>query len=877
MLPSKIPDYVSLENLFFNILAKKIQDRGSNQFEYIPYLNSSLFEVHADELKGITIATLAGDAQMDYYNKTVVKDNLSHKKTGKVNTLAYLFDFLDAYDFANDSKDEITTDNKSLISASVLGLIFEKINGYKDGSFYTPSFVTMYMAKETIEKTILQKFNLAKSWECKSLIELDNKLDVADIVESNSIINDIKICDPAVGSGHFLVSALNEILKIKSQLGILMDESGKRIKDYAVTIENDELILKDFEDGTFFEYKKGHFEKTRIQKTLFKEKQKIIENCLFGVDMNPNSVNICRLRLWVELLKNAYYKPDGTLDTLPNIDINIKCGNSLISRFGIKDDLKSRSIQAEIKDYKDKVIQYKQNIGSKRDVAQAIEALKTKFSETLKAGHGSSRGLQDVLGKYVTTYGFDDLSKDLIVKAVGWNFFGKQAALIENAVNVKDKAALVKQVLTLEEQVQEIESGAIYKNAFEWRFEFPEVLNDKGDYIGFDLIIENPPYIQIKDIEWNQRRYFENKFNFSTGRFNIFYLFIEISATLVKQDSLCAHIVPDRLLLNTQCSDLRKWLIEKQNLQHLISFGNTVFDNAIVDCIICIHQNSLKNSLPVHVKNLIALENLMGSTSELIPKSYFESCDGYQFDLNYDVNIMQLINKIKSKSLNLSDIAIVKDGIIQGAVADELFIKSEINNNCRKLLFGENINKYKIDYQGNYVNYNPTNMMALERERRGENVRAGLWLRNPSIFERDKILTRQTADQIIAAFDDNNYYYANTLHGTTIENKDYSPYYVLAILNRKVITWYYRKTTAEQGKVFAQIKIEKLKTLPIKIASIIEQENIINLVKNLDSSIATSIETIDNLIYKLYDLTLAEIKAIDPESTLTAAQYEALG
>jgi adenine-specific DNA-methyltransferase len=353
LLSSKIADYVSLENLFFNILAKKIQDRGSNQFDYIPYLNSSLFEVHADELKGITIATLAGDAQMDYYNKTVVKDNLSHKKTGKVNTLAYLFEFLDAYDFANDSKDEITTDNKSLISASVLGLIFEKINGYKDGSFYTPSFVTMYMAKETIEKTVLQKFNLAKDWECKTLVELDNKLNIADIAESNAIINDIKICDPAVGSGHFLVSALNEILRIKSHLGILMDESGKRIKDYAVTIENDELILKDFEDGTFFEYKKGHFEKTRIQKTLFKEKQKIIESCLFGVDINPNSVNICRLRLWVELLKNAYYKPDGTLDTLPNIDINIKCGNSLISRFDIKDDLKSRSIQAEIKDYKD--------------------------------------------------------------------------------------------------------------------------------------------------------------------------------------------------------------------------------------------------------------------------------------------------------------------------------------------------------------------------------------------------------------------------------------------------------------------------------------------------------------------------------------------
>jgi adenine-specific DNA-methyltransferase len=209
-------------------------------------------------------------------------------------------------------------------------LIFEKINGYKDGSFFTPGFITMYMCSETIRKAVVQKFNETKNWKCEDIDALYNKIE--DIKEANDIINSLKICDPAVGSGHFLVSALNEILAIKNDLKILCDKKGRRLKNYQFEVVNDELIVTD-EDGELFEYNPTNKETQRIQETLFHEKQTIIEGCLFGVDINPNSVKICRLRLWVELLKNTYYKNKTELETLPNIDINIKCGNSLISRF----------------------------------------------------------------------------------------------------------------------------------------------------------------------------------------------------------------------------------------------------------------------------------------------------------------------------------------------------------------------------------------------------------------------------------------------------------------------------------------------------------------------------------------------------------------
>jgi hypothetical protein len=169
-----------------------------------------------------------------------------------------------------------------------------------------------------------------------TLVESTNPIHLA---KANTIINSVKICDPAVGSGHFLVSALNEMIAIKHDLKVLVDREGKRLKEYQVDIVNDELIVTD-EDGVPFTYNPKSKESQRLQETLFHEKQTIIENCLFGVDINPNSVKICRLRLWIELLKNAYYRNETELETLPNIDINIKCGNSLIARFGLDADLK---------------------------------------------------------------------------------------------------------------------------------------------------------------------------------------------------------------------------------------------------------------------------------------------------------------------------------------------------------------------------------------------------------------------------------------------------------------------------------------------------------------------------------------------------------
>ena len=365
MKPSVIPDYDELNKLFFQVLAKRVSDRSdlnNEKYRKVPYLNSSLFEVSQLERQTIKISGL-DNSELPLFVGTVLKDG-SKPRYKQLPTLRYLLEFLDAYDFASEGSEEVQEQSKTLINASVLGLIFEKINGHKDGSVFTPGAVTMYMSREAIQQTVVRRFNEEMDWSCKDYEALKNK-DIDDLARANAIVDSMHICDPAVGSGHFLVSVLNEIIRTKYDLGILVDSTGKRIKkqEYNIDIENDELLVSD-EDGNPFSYIPGNLESQRIQETLFNEKRKIIENCLFGVDLNPNAVNICRLRLWIELLKNAYYTKESSfteLETLPNIDINIKVGNSLLHRFDLAQDISGilRKNGISISDYCQAVNKYK--------------------------------------------------------------------------------------------------------------------------------------------------------------------------------------------------------------------------------------------------------------------------------------------------------------------------------------------------------------------------------------------------------------------------------------------------------------------------------------------------------------------------------------
>lgn len=316
-----INNFGELYVLFHDVLNKMLANREahiSTKYARVPYLNSSLFDFAEVENLTITIDELDNNINLALPNSSILR------KIGETDkdlpTLEYLFRFLDAYDFASEGKEDVQKENRSLINASVLGKVFEKINGYKDGSIYTPGFITMYMCRQAIRLAVVQKFKDEYDLDIETFDDLFVYVSKSNrtekILEFNKHINDLKLCDPAVGSGHFLVSALNEMLAIKSELGIFADTSGKPFSSYKIAVANDEIIVTDRENKPFaYRIRDGKpltDEMQNLQRALFHEKQLLIENCLFGVDINPNSVKICRLRLWIELLKNAYYKPSRT-------------------------------------------------------------------------------------------------------------------------------------------------------------------------------------------------------------------------------------------------------------------------------------------------------------------------------------------------------------------------------------------------------------------------------------------------------------------------------------------------------------------------------------------------------------------------------------
>ncbi|WP_317175578.1 Eco57I restriction-modification methylase domain-containing protein [Pontibacter beigongshangensis] len=341
-------------------------------------------------------------------------------------------------------------------------------------------------------------------------------------------------------------------------------------------MQNDELIVTDFYGELFsytvHEHPGGHRsinpQVQELQETLFHEKQTIIENCLFGVDINPNSVKICRLRLWIELLKNAYYQQQDTanfaeLQTLPNIDINIKQGNSLLSRYPLTADLqdafgkKGHSLPA----YREAVLNYK-HTNSKETKKQLVA-----FLNEIKQGFRTTLANNDPLRQRMAKL------RGTIAAMQDPDLFG--AAKVDKAKLAKMKKELQK----LETEREQIETNKVYEGAFEWRFEFPEVLDDAGNYQGFDVVIGNPPYIRQEELG-DFKLYLKKAFATFAGTADLYVFFVEQGINLLKNGGQFSYIIPNKWMRAGYGKSLRAWL-KSYTLEQLLDFGDLpVFEEA---------------------------------------------------------------------------------------------------------------------------------------------------------------------------------------------------------------------------------------------------------------------------------------------------------
>ncbi len=970
-------DFNALNTLFFEVLAKKNNERLKKIKEdeilgKIPYLNSSLFDKTPLELKGHEIKLL-DNKSLEIYPKSVLKNDEKYKNKKDLPLLEYLFTFLRVYKFTTtpkDIKDNKNTSESRLINPSVLGLVFEKLNGYKEGSFYTPSFITSYMCSESITPIVLDKFNQKYNIECKDLKELKNYLKNNYNYKEDKrkeylqLLLALRICDPAVGSGHFLVSALNEMVRIAYELGLITSlPLGATLE-----LENDEILIKI--SNKSFIYTRPSSEKEQshqIQKELFELKKSIIENCLFGVDINPNSCEITKLRLWIELLKYSYYifengKNTNALETLPNIDINIKCGNSLISRFALKDKAllkseKNKNLKYSIAEYKELVKIYKDpqiletithpikdsdavgkyakerlyqelkqnpNQDFKKALNDRIEKIKEVFKLTLEPPQKELK-FKKFLKEHLELYGRS------ILEEINYNGLELEALALEkqmaNLFNdyrpypKLDKSDRVvglehfnRYVLTSYKDLQD--ENERYANALEWRFEFPEVLDDEGDFLGFDCIIGNPPYIrqeQIKDLKPLLQKQYHDFYN-STA--DIYTYFFALSFNLLKEKGFSAFITSNKYARAKYGAKLREWLLKKTTIVSYMELNALkVFESAAVDTSIIhfIKQTPPKESDFKYYELTPDDKNDLKSARSLTMKQNALSTESFIFA---NATLLDLRDKMESVGTPLKDWDIqINYGIKTGA--NEAFIittekREEILNACKTqeerkrtealikpILRGKDIKRYSYEWAHLWViatfpslkldiddypslktylsQFRPRIDQSGEKDCRKKTNNQ--WFETQDTiayheeFEKEKIVWASvgfveycmTPGLLIL---DTNYFFEVSKFGNTKN-------YLLGLLNSKLLIFWLKAKNTPLGDMGAyrnykynimELPMVKITAKNKKIADkiIVLVDKILEAKEKDPKANTQQLEKeIDALVYRLYNLTDEEIKIIE--------------
>ncbi|PDW29491.1 class I SAM-dependent DNA methyltransferase [Helicobacter pylori] len=978
-------DFNALNTLFFEVLAKKNSERSLNKedkiSEKIPYLNSSLFDQTPLELKGHEIKLLNNEP-LEIYPKSVLKKHEEYQKQKDLPLLEYLFEFLRVYDFTTTPKDIKDNQNNSesvLINPSVLGLVFEKLNGYKEGSFYTPSFITSYMCKESIVPIVLDKFNQTYNIECENLTELRNYFkDNYSYKEDKrkeylNMLLTLRICDPAVGSGHFLVSALNKMVLIAYKLGLIAS-----LYRHELRLENDEIIIHTPEDKVF-KYTIPHSENDphhQIQKELFELKKDIIENCLFGVDINPNSCEITKLRLWIELLKYSYYifeegKNTNNLETLPNIDINIKCANSLISRFALKDKAllkteKNKNLKYYIAEYKELVKIYKDpkiletlthpikdsdsvrkyakerlyqeleqnpNKDFKKALNDRIEKIKEAFKLTLDPPPKELK-FKKFLKEHLELYGRSileeandnglELEALALEKQMATLFFDyKPYPKLDKSDKVVGLEHFNRYVLTSYKDLQD--ENERYANALEWRFEFPEVLNDEGDFLGFDCIIGNPPYIrqeQIKDLKPLLQKQYQDFYNSSS---DIYTYFFALSYHLLKEKGFNAFITSNKYARAKYGTKLRELLLKKTTLVSYMELNALkVFESAAVDTSIIsfIKQTPLKESVFNYYEPTPNDKENLKNTPHIPMKQNALSTESFIFA---NATLLDLRDKIESIGTPLKDWGIqINYGIKTGA--NEAFIiptekRDEILKNCddaqkdergmserertieliKPILRGKDIKRYSYEWadlwvintHNGYTSAPKSKIPPIDIEKypatkahldshwdtiakRSDQGDTPYNLRNCAYledFEKEKIVWASVGFVEYCMIPgllilDTNYFFEVSKFGNTKN-------YLLGLLNSKLLTFWLKLKNTPLGDIGAyrnykynimELPMVKITAKNKKIADKITDcaERILKAkAKDPKANTQELEKEIDALVYQLYHLTDEEIKTIE--------------
>ncbi|MFD2571089.1 Eco57I restriction-modification methylase domain-containing protein [Spirosoma soli] len=863
--PQHIRRFEELNELFFDVLALPQDQRPANvssQYDdgrpdSLPYVNSSLFELTDLERKTLTVNDLNDQTDLPLFGQTILKS----EDTRRLPTLHYLLTFLDAYDFVCDGAAEVQPDGKPSINTAGLGLVLEKLNGYRDGSFFTPGFITTYVVRDAIRKAVVARFNERFGWTCADTTALYDRLSSISLPEANAVVNSLRIVDPAVGSGQLLVSALNELIALKAELGILVDRDGRLLHHCTITIADDELIIAN-EDGEIFQYvapdlrnanghvranglqrsdvgiRVVHSEVQRVQETLFHEKQTLLENCLFGVDINPNAISICRLRLWIELLKSLYYRVDGRetkeLVLLPSLDINIRVGNSLVSRFDTEfriDSLRNQGLREKLlpmlQQYTTDLLAYKHSYDKAqkdnvRTRIQQFHEFVVQMALVDQKDYADIRRLEAKLAQSALTLDFIDQDAQFLN--------------LTSQLNAKKRAFANKQ--------------RIFEQAFEWRFAFPEILDEAGDYVGFDLVVNQPPCRSI--VESYEKKYLSSKYKATA---DLYTLFLERGLELVKPQGLLAYVMPSSWQTGSAYYAARKLLAEHGTLENGITLPHHVFEDANLEMGLYQIRKGYQKTYNAAV---FAFNPEAEITEDLASHVRFASVASSVWtntaglELIFDNKILSVKQRLTAFPKTLAAISTV----VRGIVVNKKDASDHQIDETYVPFFSGIINRYTAPVPDSFIRY-------------GENSSEAY-----ALIDKQRLLVRQKPGRpfrIIATWTKDKFATKPDLYTLVITDSAYSVKYILAILNSSFAT--YLKTAGLLGgdkQSLTQLTINDIRAAPIPELSPEAQAPFISVVdailsaKQGDSGADTSEleSTLDALVFDLYGLTAEEQRMV---------------
>lgn len=880
-----------LQNLFFAMLNSPITPEGSNELserhfrkgrsdydnnklmryesyfknpqlfvdlanKIVPFLNGGLFDCLDEKDKDLYYDSFTDRKDVSKY--LIVPDYLffgeevgknidlsewyGDKKKKKVSARG-IIDILKRYNFTVEENTPF--DQEVSLDPELLGKVFENLLASynpetqttarkQTGSFYTPREIVQYMVNESLVAHLKRTVGEELEPQFRQLMQYsDDQVELSD-THRKSIMQSLyncKILDPACGSGAFPMGILQQMVHILNRI----DEGNDMWREMMLSKAIDETS-EAYRTASSDERKEmvADIERSfdeNINRPDYARKLYLIENCIYGVDIQPIAIQISKLRFFISLVvdqkTNNNPADNFGIRPLPNLEAKFVAANTLIGlnkkKTSLFDSDAIKTKEKELKTAKHKIFGAK-TVKTKRKYRNIVNELRLEIANMLKDSEAVGNAEAQQLAS--------------------WDMFDQNT------------------------------SSPFFDS--EWMF---------GVKDGFDITISNPPYVFTRDVDFSgdfknyiEKEYFSKVTNAGvkskakqSGKINLFAVFVMKGILLTARNGVMSYILPNNILRTTTYDIIRKYILDTTSVDQIVDLGSGIFEKVTASTIILQLLNKQSSNNIIIAKTKVYDVSLGLFETQKIKQSQFIKNTSFTFNIFGDNTTMGLLEKIAKNKKKLGEICIFISPGIDGN--KELYVsKYPINMYYKKLLFGKNIKKYNVLFDSNYILYDRKLLNRARKE---------------SIFLSPKIVMQRISggDKPIVAAVDNEFYYTFNSVNNIVLNKaitNISLNSMTAILNSNLINWYYSNSFSNKSKLTVNISKTYLEMLPIPnidtddenrlsvfVNNITKQKNI-----NATSDISEFENEIDILVYHLYGLTYDEVLIVDPQTPITREEYE---